>query len=201
MTSIFSPAAEYRLARLARIALREIVHAQNGNDVHRQSVALAIARMIALSLPLLSRDARGQMTITVQTEGTHLNGKNIGDWTMNLQTMPDFHRRVARQTTWRDAQQADVYRSIFQNHATREGRDEIDVVSQHLSLALVRAAVEAGRNSGEIVVRDAQGPLLILRIQRTGLGARVCSILGRAWRALGLGDREIAHSRYEQKHP
>ena len=193
MTPALSPAAEFRLAR---VALRGVVDRDGGRETRRQATALAAARMVALFLPLLARDDRGEMTAWIRTEGSHIAGRNTGDWTLDLKTLPDFHRRLERQATWRDARRADEYGDLFPAHARREGREEIDVVSDNLSLFLIRAALEAGRKAGEVVVQDAHGPLLVLRIRRSGPLARIQTFLGRALGALGLGPREIARARY-----
>jgi hypothetical protein len=196
MLSTLSPAAEFRLARLVRLALRGVVQTPHGSDVPRQATALAAARMVSLALPFLSRDDRGAMAVSVRTEGSHLDGRNVGDWVMEMRTLPDFHRRIERQASWRDARNADAYGALFSDNARQAGREEIDFVSEHLSLFLVRAAVESGRLAGEVVVRDAHGPLLILRIRRVGPLARMAAAARRLLQRLGLGERMLLQAHY-----
>jgi hypothetical protein len=196
MIPSLSPAAEFRLVRLIRLALRGTVPPSSRNHAFQQVAALAAARVATLALPMLDRHDRGELIATAHIRNALLGDRTVGNWSMEMRTMPDFHRRLERQASWRDARQADAFSSLIGRYAQTSGEPEIEYAFRALSASLVHLATASDRRAGEILVRDAQGLLLTLRIRRAGVFDRMTADVRRLFRRLGLAGSTVFRLHY-----
>jgi hypothetical protein len=196
MLPILSPAAESRLVRLICLALRGTVQTSRRNNAFQRVAALAAARVATLALPMLDRHDRGELIATAHIQNVHLGDQNVGNWMVEMRTMPDFHRRLERQASWRDARKADVFSSLITRPAQTSEETEIEYAFRSLSTSLVHLAIASDRRAGEILVRDAQGPLLVLRLRRVGALDRMMADVQRLFRRLGLAGSTVFRLHY-----